>query len=285
MTPRHPWLARFVPALEALVAVSELGPGAPGGSVVWRVPAFTWVTGTREHGCKGRGRLMPVRVHWRVLSDGPVVREGRAVGPGVVLDVTAKPEPVEAGRLREEAEEARWRLFSELGPWASKAVVAAHAVRSAEVAASRGVREAPLLDALALEAVADELMVGDHGFFIRMLSLVVRPECFDRVDPERWVRTMLRRDADQAVGRAVGDVLPGPQVRRLAARHPGESLEEIVALYNRGVASRSNRIAPARAARALLVGRAVPVCVSEECLVAVTPPAPSAEDVCLGVGA
>ena len=280
--PRHPWLARFVPDVDARVAASELNPDTPDEVEMWRVPAFTWAPGTSIQGRKGKGRLMPFRIHWNVLSDSPAPRTSTAVGPGASFDVTAEPEPVAVGQLRHEAEAARWRLFSELNSWVSKAVVAAHAVRSAEIASSRNIRDVPLLDSPALEAVADELMVGDHGFFSRMLPLIVRQTCFDKVDPERWMRTMLRRDADQAVGRAVGDVLPGPRVRRLASKLPGGSLDEIVELYNRGV-SRSNRIAPARAACALLIGRTAPEHIDDERLADALPHAPSAEDVCLGV--
>ena len=71
MSARHPWLARFVPALDALVAVSELDPCASDETVVWRAPAFTWAPGTGEQGRKGAGRLMPLRVHWNVLSGEP----------------------------------------------------------------------------------------------------------------------------------------------------------------------------------------------------------------------
>ena len=281
---RHPWLARFVPELEALVSAADLDPHTPDEAVVWRVPAFTWAPGTSEQGRKGAGRLMPFRVHWNVLSDTPGTRTGRAVGPGVLLDSTAEPSPVAASQLRHEAASARWVLFDELSTWAPKAVAAAHAVRSAEVASNQGAEDVPLLDAPALEAVVDELMLGEHGLFERMLALVVRPSCFDRVDPERWVRTMLRREADQAIGRAIGDVPPGPRVRRLAAAHRDEPLERIVRLYNNGI-SRSNRIAPARAARALLVGLAVPMRLREERLMGALPHVPSAEDVYLGVRA
>lgn len=284
MSARHPWLARFVPALDALVAVSELDPCASDEAVVWRAPAFTWAPGTGEQGRKGAGRLMPLRVHWNVLSGGPGVRTGSAVGPGVLLDVEAEPDPVTVSRLRSAAGDARWALFRELDFWAAKAVASAHAVRSAEVASNRGVEDVPLLDPPALEAVADELMVGEHGFFKRMLDLIVRPACFDRVDPLRWIRTMLRRDADQAVGRAIGDVLPGPRIRRLAAEHRGGeplNLDRIIALYNRGV-SRSNRVGAARAARALLVGGLAPARLSEERLMALLPFSPGAEDVYLG---
>lgn len=95
---------------------------------------------------------------------------------------------------------------------------------------------------------------------------------------------MLRRDADQAVGRAIGDVLPGPRIRRLAAEHRGGeplNLDRIIALYNRGV-SRSNRVGAARAARALLVGGLAPARLSEERLMALLPSSPGAEDVYLG---
>ena len=131
---RHPWLARFVPELEALVSAADLDPHTPDEAVVWRVPAFTWAPGTSEQGRKGAGRLMPFRVHWNVLSDTPGTRTGRAVGPGVLLDSTAEPSPVAASQLRHEAASARWVLFDELSTWAPKAVAAAHGLRTSEAA-------------------------------------------------------------------------------------------------------------------------------------------------------
>ena len=257
--PRHPWLGKFIPALDSLVAASGLAPDTPDDTCVWRVAAFTWAPGTTRHGRKGSRRLMPYRIHWDVLAAGPEERTGQAVGPGVALDVRAEPEPVTVAQLRCEAWDARWCLFTELSRWAPRMVAAAHSVRSAEIARSMQRKDVPLLDGPALEAVVDELMLSSRGFFERMLTLVVRPACFDRADPELWIRTMLRREADQAVGRAIGDVLPGPQIRRLYAMHRDESLDlqRLIDLYNRG-ASRTNRIGPSRAARALLVGTASP---------------------------
>ncbi|ARD42456.1 hypothetical protein [Actinomyces gaoshouyii] len=257
--PRHPWLGRFIPALDSLVAASELAPDTPDDARVWRVAAFTWAPGTTSHGRKGSRRLMPYRVHWDVLADSPEERTGQVVGPGVTLDVRAEPEPVTVAQLRSEARDARWCLFTELSRWAPGAVAAAHSVRSAEIARNMQRDDTPLLDGPALEAVEGELMLAPRGFFERMLTLVVRPSCFDRADPELWIRTMLRREADQAVGRAIGDVLPGPQIRRLLAMHRDEplDLQRLIDLYNRG-ASRTNRIGPSRAARALLAGTASP---------------------------
>lgn len=259
MLPKDPWLGRFIPDLDSLIAASKLESDAPAAASVWRVPAFTWAPGTAEHGRKGVGRRMPFRVHWDVLADGPQTRTGQAVGPGAVLDVRAKPEAVTVAQLRKEARDARWRLFGELSRWAPEAVAGAHAVRRAEIAKNMQRVDRPLLDGPALEAVADELMVGPRGFFERMLALIVRQGCFDHVDPEMWVRTMLRREADQAVGRAIGDVHPGPRLRRLFAMHRDEPLDllQLIELYNKGI-SRSNRIGPSRARRALLAGMVAP---------------------------
>lgn len=285
MTPRHPWLGRFVPAFDSLVAASELEQDAPDDSLVWRVPAFTWAPGTAKHGPKGSGRLMPFRVHWKVLGDNSSTRTGQAVGPGVDFDVRAEPELATVAQVRSAGRQARWALFDEFSRWVPKAVASAHAVRSAEVAKTLGRADLPLLDDPALEAVGDELLVGQHGFFERMLALVVRPGCFDRVDPELWVHTMLRREADQAVGRAIGDVLPGPRIRGLFAEHRNEplDLQRLIDLYNRGI-SRTNRIGPARAAKALLVGSAGPASLPDEQLDTALSHASSAEDVCLEAG-
>ena len=281
MLPRHPWLGRNVPLLDSLVAASEISPDAPEDSEVWRLPAFTWAPSTPRHGRKGRGRLMPYRVHWDVLVDGPSVRTGQAVGPGTHLEVEAAPERVTVATLRAQGRDARWRLFNEISSWVPRAVAGAHAVRSAEVAQNMRRQERPLLDPVSLETIADGLMLAPRGFFERMLRLVVRPTCFDRADPELWVRTMLRREADQAVGRAVGDVLPGPQIRRLYAMHRDEplTLEQLIALFNEGV-SQSNRIGARRATRALLVNSAGAV-ETPEAQLGHAFSAPSAEDVYL----
>ena len=282
---RHHWLATYVPDIEALIAGAELDPEAPDELLVGLVPAFAWAPATSRHGAKGRGSVaMPYRVDWDVLSSGLMERSGTARGPGRSLAITVEPEGVTAGQVRQRAEDARWHLFEEMSRWAPRAVASAHGARSAEVAASTGRADVPLLDGPDLEALTNELMLGEQGFFARMLGLVVRRRCFDRVDPQRWIRTMLRREADQAVGRAVGDVLPGPRVRRIAAAHGDQPLETVVALYNQGI-SRTNRIAADRAARALLVGRLTPASVGEGQLEAALPAAPSAEDMFLGVGA
>lgn len=293
---RHPWLARWAPVLEAMIQAADVPEGLDDRERVWAVPAFMWVAAPEVMGRKGRdrasgGRLdVPVRIQWD--GGGTVCttvggRRGLAVGPGVDRPVRAVGVEAAAGAVRAAGREARWRLFGEVELWAGEQVARAAAVRRREIAEARGLADVdvglPALDEVALEGIASDLMVAEGGAFERMCRLMVRPSCFERTDPLRWLRMTLAREADQAVGRALGDVWTGPRLRRLAARHPHLSEKGVAARFN---ATHARQVSAAQVRRALDAGRARRVPLGHDLadvideLVSV----PSAEDVALGLG-
>ncbi|MDO4243516.1 MAG: hypothetical protein Q4C85_07135 [Actinomyces sp.] len=278
-----------------MIQAADLPEGLGDRERVWTVPAFMWVAAPEVMGRKGRdrasgGRLdVPVRIQWD--GGGTVwvtagARRGQAVGPGVVRPVVAPGVEATAGDVRAAGWEARWRLFGEVEPWAGEQVARAAAVRRREIADARGLADVdvgPALDEVALEGIASDLMVAEGGAFERMCRLMARPSCFERTDPLRWLRMTLAREADQAVGRALGDVWTGPRLRRLAALHPHLSEEGVAARFN---ATHARQVSAAQVRRALDAGRGRQVPLRHDLadvideLVSV----PSAEDVALEAG-
>ena len=288
---RHPWLARYVPDLADMVHAAD-APDESADVVLWTVPPFVWRRASDEFGRKGHdrstgGRLdMPVRVQWDgpSVSKQPAERTGRAVGPGIDERVRARPVGRSAGEIRADGWRGRWSLFVELEVWAGEQVARAAAARHKDMAASRGSGADamwPALDSLALESISSALMVADGGAFERMCALLVRPTCFERTDPLRWIRMTLAREADQEICRALGDVWTGPRLRRLAAADPHLTEESIAARFNAG---HVRQVTVRQVRRALRAGRArrVPLGHDLSDVIDQLASSPSAEDVLLG---
>ncbi|MBW3068950.1 hypothetical protein GZ998_05410 [Actinomyces sp. 594] len=293
---RHPWLARWAPALEAMIQAADLPEGLGDGESVWVVPAWMWVTAPAAMGRKGYDRVsggrlgVPVRVQWDAggtVSPRSGDRRGRAVGPGIDQPVQAAGAETTAGAVRVAGEEARWSLFSEVEVWAAGQVERAAAARRREIAEAHGHADVdtgpPPLDEVALEGITSDLMVAPGGAWERMCRLMVRPGCFERTDPLRWLRMTLAREADQAVGRALGDVWTGPRLRRLAAAHPHLSVEGVAERFNAG---HVRQVTAGQVRRALEAGRARRVALNHDLAEGIDALAvsPSAEDVALGLG-
>lgn len=208
--------------------VRLLAPGSPA-----RV-SFTAVG--LGHRTSGQATLHPV------CPGGPRVGEdGRRLCGGI--DSLHLPErlwyPVLAGaqvraelsRLAEEGHLARWEVVTSLERHVASAVGAAARRVSAEIGGP--VRE---LDETALAGLADELVLGTGqgpGPVLRMVDRALEPGRFARVDPQRWVRVTLARDAEQALRRRLADPWVGAKIRAVARELGTEDVEAVVREYNR----------------------------------------------------
>lgn len=139
----------------------------------------------------------------------------------------------ELNRLVEDGRMARWAIITDLEPYVTAAV--ASAARSAvnELGESDAVG---LLDQPSLESLSDELLLGcdeGPGPVHRLLEKALVPTTFARVDPQRWFRVALSRDAEQALRRRISDPWVGPRIRAVARDLGTEDVDAVIAAYNR----------------------------------------------------
>lgn len=243
----RPVAARLVEDLAAMVLAADTAGVA---RAAWVVDPFVVLPAPASRGVR-EGEDMPYRVDLSsVVVGGPGTVTARARGPRVdrLVELTARC--VDPRRAADAGEAARWDLFELVEPMAVAAVARAHDRRVAEVASATGREPVPLADDIALEAVVNRMMTAPGGSFERITRLVLSPSRFHRVGPARWLRATVAREAWQEVGRAIGDVRPGPRLRLLAQTMSGASHAEVAAAY-------SATVAPVNAVSADLVDRAL----------------------------
>lgn len=161
--------------------------------------------------------------------------------------------------VAEAANKARWELLTFIEPEVRTLVARAHSAVSHEMALHSG-NVVPMLDEQGLESVVNTMLFGYQnkkdewkpGSVFRLIDLCLAPECFQRVEPLRYISMHLRRDAESAIRRKIGDPHIGPKVREMARRNPAADLDEIVDLY-RQVYPR-DKLSTGRAQEALSAG-------------------------------
>ncbi|MCU6481285.1 hypothetical protein [Arthrobacter sp. A2-55] len=179
---------------------------------------------------------------------------------------------VEAGR------EARWHLLQEIEPFVRHTVLKAHSYVSYEIGQFTGDIQ-PMLDEISLDQVIDRMMYGqsvaegedpDNGTLHRLLELCMDPERFLRVDPNKYMRKHLEREAESEIRRRIGDPHIGPKIREIARQNPESEMAAIIDAY-RKVYPR-DRLADKRAELALNV--------TPDAMARVTPLTPDMPEVC-----
>ena len=159
-------------------------------------------------------------------------------------------------RISADGLKARWDVLLGLEPYAQAAVADAHVYVCAELAGQDG-QSRPLLDRIGLRHITDTLLLGDAAgpptragsTAHRIVDRCLTEDAFVRVDPQRLVRTWLRRDAEQAIRVHVGDPRVGPKVRAVARELGTADLSAIIAAYRRR--HPADELGPRRAAAAL----------------------------------
>lgn len=248
------------------------------------IPAAAATVGGKAAPVGGRIRLLPVRLVWDpspvliVARSETVTARWRAVGLGcketgttvITADSGADIEAFspfppahlavgltsavaarnELTRLVEDGKTGMWEAVQVLEPYVLSAVVEARSRVARELNPDR---PPILLDRLDLETLANSLVLGDEGgatsALSRMIERCAAPDTFAKVDPLRYVRSTIRRDAEQALRRRIGDPFIGPKVRKTARQLGRIDLDEIVETYR----SRwpADRLGSGRAAAAL----------------------------------
>lgn len=165
--------------------------------------------------------------------------------------------------------DALWQFILGLEQFVASTVWKAHSAVSHEISGLTG-KVQNVLHETGVEQVVNKMMFGtstdviDGGdgdgdlksadgsaSVMRMVELCLRPDCFTRVDPMKYMHRHLRRDAEDEVRKLIGDPRIGAKIRRIAAGMRGASLEQIVEQYR--VEYPGDRLSLKRAEAALSV--------------------------------
>lgn len=135
--------------------------------------------------------------------------------------------------------DAMWQLVLGLEQYVGKTVRIAHAAVSHDIGRLTG-NVQDVLHETGVEQVVNKMMFGapedgqaESASVMRMVELCLRPNCFTKVDPLRYMHIHLRRDAEDEIRKSIGDPRIGSKIRRLAVTMPGASLDQLVEEYRR----------------------------------------------------
>lgn len=245
--------------------------------------------GRKDRASDGTRLRLPVRLDWSLgpiylISDAETVATYSAVGLGHALageltvaaspylldtdaDTTATGVPTRvsvpvvgrtqiAAALRalvEEGRVARWKALEYLEPYAQNALLKAQASVAYEMAQSWGTHRA-VLDETKLETIRDQMLFGDDdhpGKVAQLLDRCLRPETFHRVEPMKYIKESLRRDANTEIRRAIGDPHIGAKIRRVSRELNSRDIDAVVEEYR--LRYPKDRLSRDRAAAALSV--------------------------------
>lgn len=148
---------------------------------------------------------------------------------------------------------ARWETLLWLEPYVERALRLAHASVSTELSSQWGDRRV-LLDDTKLKTIADQMLLGDDrhpGKVSQLLERCLAPTTFRRVEPVKYIKESLRRDANAEIRRAIGDPRVGSRVRKVAQDLGTDDLDQIVEEFRRRYPY--DRLARSRAEAALSV--------------------------------
>lgn len=272
------------------------------GAVV-ELPTWIWLPaagrGRKGIARDGGSLLMPARVEWSVPNPG-IVPDGQMVtlrwrshgmeqqisgtttvtaghagasfvdGEPPAGAVAVATEPAAALRRRlsdlsQDGAQAWWDALTSLEPFVERALTNGHAYLARDVHGRDGAP--PVLDEVSLAQLRDHMLLGEEGDKASPVGRLIEGSLdaarFASVDPERYVMTALRRDAQEAIRRRIGDPHVGSRIRRVAQEIGSRDIGLVVAAYNDG--RRSDLIGPDRAEKALgvtppdAIVRAVPL--------------------------
>ncbi|XKH58611.1 hypothetical protein LG293_16295 (plasmid) [Citricoccus nitrophenolicus] len=135
--------------------------------------------------------------------------------------------------------DAMWQLVLGLEQFVGSTVRKAHAAVSHDISRLTG-KVQPVLHETGVEQVVNKMMFGapedgqtESAPVMRMVELCLRPNCFAKVDPLRYLHINLRRDAEEEIRKSIGDPRIGSKIRRLAVTMKGASLGQLVEEYRR----------------------------------------------------
>ncbi|GAB2734341.1 hypothetical protein [Nocardioides pakistanensis] len=172
----------------------------------------------------------------------------------VVLAVRGRVALVtELERLVEEGRSARWSAMLYLEPYIESALHRAHASVAHELSVASGEPQ-KLLDETKLASIRDRMLLGDEdhpGKIAQLLDRCLKPTTFAKVEPLKYIKESLRRDANTEVRRAIGDPHIGHKVRRVAREIGTDDLDQIIATYRERYPN--DRLSKQRAAAAMSV--------------------------------
>lgn len=246
--------------------VHRAAPGALPASGVAALPSWVWVSPTANVGRKdqddgGKHRLLlPARIQWRngedVITMAPgdrvemswrvrglgIDQSGSTIVCGVAasgrqelpdqslppakMEISAGRDP---GELQHRSHLSRWALLTSLESWVERALRRANAAVAIEI---HGPDHpwAGVLDRVAIESLRDRMMLGDgdEGPVARLIERCLHPDTFIRVDPARYIALTLRRDAEAAVRREIGDPPIGRKVRAIYRDLSPSSMDDLL---------------------------------------------------------
>lgn len=255
---------------------------------IWRLPSID--VGRKAAARGGGSLLLPIRLQWRegplrILAEGTHRLGWEARGMGYDLKGVAEvaavrfPNPpagagglehdrlevglIPAGNAARELERiatdgdlAWWQASGMIEPILLRALHRAHAVVGGDLRSDGG----NLIDPTDIEIIRDNLVLGDgardSSHIGRLLSRCLAPQTFTSVDPMRYITASLRRDAEEALRRHIGDPRLGPKIRRLAEEMGDKDVRGLVDAYNARYPS--DHLGASRAEIALEIGRRPP---------------------------
>ncbi len=145
-------------------------------------------------------------------------------------------------RISRDGLDARWQVLLGLEPYVKAAVNDAHGYVCAELAGPDR-HSRPVLDHTGLELVSNTLLLGSddtgrtarrgRSAVSRLLDRCLNANTFQRVDPLRYIKVTLRRDAEDAVRVSIGDPRIGSKVRAISRELGTSNIQEVIAVYRR----------------------------------------------------
>lgn len=154
----------------------------------------------------------------------------------VVVPVLDRDELVrELARLSDAGRSARWEALAYLEPYISRALLLAQSSVAHEMSQTWGVYRA-VLDETKLEGIRDQMLLGNDGHpgkVSQMLDRCLKPETFKKVEPLKYIKESLRRDANTEIRRAIGDPHIGAKIRRVQRELGTRDVDLIVEEYRR----------------------------------------------------
>lgn len=244
--------------------------------------------GRKEYAKSGQRLMMPGRLTWTtgtltVLADGETLDAGwsfaglgrsgmgtTTVTTSHVADEHTDPSTVPATQRVEVL--PRHLLVSRLealvmagktARWSCIAYLEQHVVTAVQRAHHSVVQEletlvpvTAVLDPTKLETVADHMLLGDDDHPGKVSQLIDRmtgePRVFRNVEPLKYIKEALRRDANAEVRKAIGDPHIGPKVRKVARELGTRDVATVVAAYRKQYPN--DKLSETRAQQALTVG-------------------------------
>lgn len=121
---------------------------------------------------------------------------------------------------------ASWEARMSIEGYVDRACRLAADFIAREIAEFRGETSAtPVVSEITIESIVTRMLFGMSGdgatgertgSVANLLAKSLEPATFQRVDPQRFVRVWLQRDAESEVRRAIGDPWIAPKVRKMA---------------------------------------------------------------------